>query len=154
MLELDKFKTLVDIAPLVSIDFIVRNNEDKILLGKRVNKPAKDYFFTLGGRVFKNETINEAKKRLLKDEIGLNIKDFNPKLIGVFEHFYKDSFIDDNIITHYINLAYEIELSYIQDLPKAQHNIYVWLSKDEIMNSKEVNKYVKDYFKNSIGERI
>ncbi|MGH2307812.1 hypothetical protein ACRCD8_08575 [Aliarcobacter sp. ERUVET-8] len=42
MLELDKFKTLLDIAPLVSIDFIVRNNEDKILLGKRVNKPAKE----------------------------------------------------------------------------------------------------------------
>ena len=62
MLELDKFKTLVDIAPLVSIDFIIKNSEDKILLGKRVNKPAKDYFFTLGGRLFKNETINEAKK--------------------------------------------------------------------------------------------
>lgn len=154
MLELDKFKTLVDIAPLISIDFIVRNNEDKILLGKRVNKPAKDYFFTLGGRVFKNETINEAKKRLLKDEIGLNIEDFNPKFIGVFEHFYKDSFVNDNISTHYVNLAYEIEVSYIQDLQKAQHNIYVWLSKDEIMNSKEVYKYVKDYFKNSIGERI
>lgn len=62
MLELDKFKTLVDIAPLVSIDFIIKNSEDKILLVKRVNKPACDYFFTLGGRVFKNETINEAKK--------------------------------------------------------------------------------------------
>lgn len=154
MLELDKFKTLVDIAPLISIDFIARNNQDKILLGKRVNKPACDYFFTLGGRVFKNETINEAKKRILKNEIGLNIEDFNPKFIGVFEHFYKDSFVDDNISTHYVNLGYEIEISHIQDLPKAQHNIYVWLSKDEIMNSKEVYKYVKDYFKNSIGERI
>ncbi|MGJ0359243.1 GDP-mannose mannosyl hydrolase [Aliarcobacter cryaerophilus] len=154
MLELDKFKTLVDIAPLISIDFIIKNKEDKILLGKRVNKPAKGYYFTLGGRVFKNETINEAKKRLLKDEIGLNIEDFNPKFIGVFEHFYKDSFVDDNISTHYVNLGYEIEVFHIQDLPKAQHNIYVWLSKDEIMNSKEVHKYVKDYFKNSIGERI
>ncbi|MDX3959089.1 GDP-mannose mannosyl hydrolase [Aliarcobacter skirrowii] len=154
MLELDKFKTLVDIAPLISIDFIVRNNEDKILLGKRVNKPAKDYFFTLGGRIYKNETINEAKKRVLKDEIGLNIEDFNPKFIGVFEHFYNDSFVDENISTHYVNLAYEIKVSHIQELPKVQHNIYVWLSKDEIMNSNEVHNYVKDYFKNNIGERI
>ncbi|MCT7539727.1 NUDIX domain-containing protein [Aliarcobacter cryaerophilus] len=115
MLELDKFKTLVDVAPLVSIDFIIKNQDNKILLGKRVNKPAKDYFFTLGGRVFKKETLNEAKKRVLKDEIGLNIEDFNPK---------------------------------------AQHKEYIWLSKDEIMNSNEVHNYVKDYFKNSIGERI
>ena len=154
MLELDKFKTLVDIAPLVSIDFIIKNQDNKILLGKRVNKPAYDYFFTLGGRLFKNETINEAKKRVLKDEIGLNIEDFNPKFIGVFEHFYNDSFVDDNISTHYVNLAYEIEVSYLQDLPKAQHKEYIWLSKDEIMNSKEVHNYVKDYFKNNTGERI
>lgn len=66
MLELDKFKTLVDIAPLVSIDFIIKNSEDKILLGKRVNKPACDYFFTLGGRIFKKETLNEAKKKSIK----------------------------------------------------------------------------------------
>ncbi len=95
---MDKFKTLVDIAPLSLYKyFIIKNSEDKILLGKRVNKPACDYFFTLGGRLFKNETLNEAKKRVLKDEIGLNIEDFNPKFIGVFEHFYKDSFVDDNI---------------------------------------------------------
>lgn len=146
MLELDKFKTLVDIAPLVSIDFIVKNSEDKILLGKRVNKPAKDYYFTLGGRVYKNETLNEAKKRVLKDEIGLNIEDFNPKFIGVFEHFYNDSFVDDNISTHYVNLAYEINLSYIQDLPKKQHNDYIWLSLNEIINDLSIHEYVKNYF--------
>ncbi len=154
MLELEHFKTLVDIAPLVSIDFIIKNQDNKILLGKRVNKPAKDYFFTLGGRLYKNETINEAKKRVLKDEIGLNIENFNPKFIGVFEHFYENSFVDDNISTHYVNLAYKIEVSYMQNLPTKQHNEYVWLSKDEIMNSNEVNKYVKDYFNTRTGEGI
>ncbi|MCT7568971.1 GDP-mannose mannosyl hydrolase [Aliarcobacter butzleri] len=154
MLELDKFKTLVDIAPLVSIDFIIKNQENKIVLGKRVNKPAEDYYFTFGGRVYKNEILNEAKKRILKDEIGLNIKDFNPKFIGVFEHFYNDSFVDDRISTHYINLAYEIKVSYIQDLPKKQHNEYVRLSLDELMSSNKVHKYVKDYFKYNMGERI
>ncbi|MFW3355558.1 hypothetical protein [Aliarcobacter butzleri] len=67
--------------------------------------------------------------------------------MGVFEHFYNDSFIDDNITTHYVNLAYEINVSHIQDLPKKQHNEYLWLSLDEIMNSSTVHKYVKDYFK-------
>lgn len=146
MLNLETFKTIVENTPLISIDFIVKNSEYKILLGKRVNKPACDFLFTLGGRVYKNEKLEKAKKRILKDEVGLNLKDFNPIFLGIFEHFYDDSFVDDNISTHYVNLAYEINVSYIQDLPKNQHNEYIWLSLDELMNSSVVHKYVKDYF--------
>ncbi|MDZ7819168.1 MAG: GDP-mannose mannosyl hydrolase [Aliarcobacter sp.] len=148
MLDLNTFKTVVDNTPLISIDFIVKNSDNKILLGKRVNEPAKNHLFTLGGRVYKNEKLNDAKKRILKDELGLNIDEYTSNFIGVFEHFYQNSFVDDNISTHYVNLAYEIHVSYIQDLPKAQHNSYIWLSLDELINSNEVHKYVKDYFKN------
>lgn len=147
MLNIETFKTIVENTPLISIDFMIRNKENKILLGKRVNKPACNFLFTLGGRVYKNEKLDDAKKRILKDEIGLNIEEYNLKFIGIFEHFYDDSFADDNITTHYVNLAYEINVSYIQDLPKEQHNEYTWLSLYEIMNSKVVHKYVKEYFK-------
>jgi len=146
MLDLNTFKTVVDNTPLISIDFIVKNPDNKILLGKRVNKPAYGFLFTLGGRVYKNEKLLDAKQRIVKDEIGLDLNNLDPKFIGVFEHFYDDSFVDDNVSTHYVNLAYEINVSYIQDLPKNQHNDYVWLSLDELLNSNEVNKYVKDYF--------
>lgn len=152
MLDLNSFKSVVKNTPLISIDFIVRNNDGKILLGKRVNKPAKNYLFTLGGRVYKNEKLEDAKKRILKDEFGLDIKDYNPEFIGVYEHFYEDSFVDNNISTHYVNLAYEIQVSYIQDLPKAQHNNYTWLSLEELINSNEVHNNVKEYFNKNIGE--
>lgn len=112
MLDLNTFKIVVDNTPLISIDFIIKNSDSKILLGKRVNKPAKDYLFTLGGRVYKNEKLNDAKQRILKEEVGLDIKNYNPK---------------------------------------AQHNSYNWLSLDELINSNEVHKYVKDYF-SKIGE--
>ena len=150
MLNLETFKTVIKNTPLISIDFIVRNEDNKILLGKRVNKPAQDFLFTLGGRVYKDEKLEVAKRRILKDETGLNLEDYSPKFIGVFEHFYNDSFVDNNISTHYVNLAYEIELFHMQDLPKFQHSEYVWLTLDELLNSNEVHKYVKDYFK--IGE--
>jgi colanic acid biosynthesis protein WcaH len=42
------FKTIIENTPLVSVDLIIKN-ENKILLGKRVNKPAQGYWFTLGG---------------------------------------------------------------------------------------------------------
>jgi colanic acid biosynthesis protein WcaH len=35
----------------------------------------------------------------------------------------------------------------ILNLPTEQHNEYQWLSIDELLNSKQVHKYVKDYFR-------
>ena len=101
--------------------------------------------------IFK-ETIS---KRLIRTYVskryrGLDLETLNPKFIGIFEHFYEDSFVDDKITTHYVNLAYEINVSHIQELPKVQHNDYIWLNLDELLNSNEVHNYVKDYFK--IGE--
>ena len=42
-LEGDLFKTIIDNTPLVSVDLIVKH-EGKVLLGKRVNKPAQGYW--------------------------------------------------------------------------------------------------------------
>lgn len=155
MIPIEDFKTVVQNTPLVSIDFIVKF-DDKILLGKRVNKPALGYYFTLGGRVFKNETIKDAQKRIFNNETGLELSN-NLKFLGVFEHFYNDSFVDDTISTHYVNLAYKVTLSNAQKidlekLPKEQHNSYIWLTKEELLQSDEVNKYVKDYFNTTTGE--
>jgi len=43
MLDDQIFKTIVDSDPLVSIDILLDRN-DKVLLCKRVNKLAQDYF--------------------------------------------------------------------------------------------------------------
>ncbi len=144
----DVFKTVIDNTPLVSVDLIVKHN-GKVLLGKRVNKPAQGYWFTLGGRVLKNETIQDAIKRIGKLELG-TIIDNNPKFIGVFEHLYDDS-IFDAVSTHYVNLAYEIEVSGLEDLPKDQHYEYRWFGLEELIQSDEVHKYVKDYFTKQKG---
>ena len=61
MLDDQIFKTVVDSAPLISIDFLIKKG-NKILLGRRVNKPAQGYFFSIGGRIDKNETIENAMK--------------------------------------------------------------------------------------------
>jgi len=144
----DVFKTIIDNTPLVSVDLIVKHKE-KVLLGKRVNKPALGYWFTLGGRVLKNEPIENAIKRIGKLELGI-IPENNPKFIGVFEHLYNDSIFDD-VSTHYLNLGYEIEVSGLEDLPTDQHNEYRWFGLEELMQSDEVHKYVKDYFTKEKG---
>lgn len=144
MLDDQTFKTVISSTPLISIDLLVKK-DNKILLGKRINKPAQGYFFSTGGRVYKNETIDNAMIRIAKNELNIELK-LIPRFIGVFEHFYDDSIYQD-VSTHYVNLAYEIEIEETLNLPTEQHNDYQWLAIDELLKSKQVHKYVKDYFK-------
>ena len=147
-LEGDVFKTVIEHTPLVSVDLIVKQNS-RVLLGKRVNRPAKGYWFTLGGRVLKNEHIKDAIGRIAVVELGLALTS-TPKFIGVFEHLYDDS-IFDAVSTHYVNLAYEVALPDLTDLPTEQHSDYRWFDLDVLMQSEEVHPYVKDYFTTKKG---
>ena len=144
MLDDQTFETVISSTPLISIDLLVKK-DNKILLGKRINKPAQGCLFSIGGRVYKNETIESAMMRIAKNELNIELK-LTPRFIGVFEHFYDDSIYQD-VSTHYINLAYEIEIEETLNLPNEQHNEYQWLTIDELLESKQVHKYVKDYFK-------
>ena len=145
MLDDITFKTIIDSAPLISIDILLKK-DGKVLLGKRINKPAQGYFFSMGGRVNKNEAIANAMARIAKNELNIELK-YIPKFIGVFEHFYDDSIYKD-VSTHYVNLAYEYEVKEVLNLPTEQHNEYQWFFIDELLESKQVHKYVKDYFRN------
>ena len=145
MLDDTTFKTIIDLAPLISIDILLKK-DNKFLLGRRVNKPAQGYFFSTGGRINKNESIDNAMARVALNELNIELKSI-PKFIGVFEHFYDDS-IYKNVSTHYVDIAYEYEVKEIPDLPTEQHSEYKWFTIDELLESKQVHKYTKDYFRN------
>lgn len=140
----EQFKIVVEHTPLISIDLITIC-QNRVLLGKRVNKPAKDFYFTIGGIVRKNESFQKAQKRIAKNELGLELNT-ELKFIGVFEHFYDDS-IFDSVSTHYVNHGYLLELDKdIVNIPKEQHSEYKWFTIEKLLQSDEVHKYVKDYF--------
>ena len=139
------FKVVVDSTPLISIDILLKK-DNKILLGKRTNKPAQGYFFSTGSRINKNETIDNAMVRIAKDELNVELKSI-PKFIGVFEHFYDDSVYRD-VSTHYVNLTYELEVEKSLDLPTDQHSEYKWFTTEKLLESDQVHKYTKDYFRN------
>jgi colanic acid biosynthesis protein WcaH len=56
MLDDQTFETVLSSTPLISIDLLVKK-DNKILLGKRIKNPAQGYLFSIGGRVYKSETI-------------------------------------------------------------------------------------------------
>ncbi|MEY0246383.1 GDP-mannose mannosyl hydrolase [Morganella morganii] len=143
----DQFISVIDNTPLISIDFIIENNKNQFLLGYRNNEPAKNYWFIPGGRIFKNEKIYDAFSRLSVSEFGktLDISSFSFR--GVFEHFYQNSFLSEDVSTHYIVLAYHSRINLdLNRLPDDQHSLYRWFTLSEIIHSSEVNHYSKLYF--------
>ncbi len=147
-LDKDMFSNVVESTPLFAIDLLVLNENKELLVGKRLNPPAKGYFFVPGGRVFKNESLSSAFQRLTLTELGSAFKLEQAQLLGLYEHFYQDSVFGDNINTHYINGAHFITIKQneLALLPIGdQHADYYWFSLSDIEKSKQVHQYTKDY---------
>lgn len=148
----DTFKSVIQYTPLISIDLIVRNEQGEVLLGKRVNAPAKGYWFVPGGRVRKNETLDDAFVRLIKEELGIEsgITRADAKFLGVFEHFYDDCVFCEGVNTHYVVLGYELiinKLEYLKPILN-QHDQFKFFMITEILDSINILDYIKNYFEN------
>lgn len=150
-LKKEVFGSIVENAPLISIDLVVKNRDGRILLGKRVNKPAKNCWFVPGGRIYKDEKIEDAFKRIMSDEIGIDFDISCAKFKGVYQHFYDDNVFNDSFSTHYIVLGFELVIDEELSLNTVQHEKYKWFGVDEILTSFEVHSYVKDYFRAEKG---
>lgn len=148
MLSLEDFKFVLSKTPLFAIDLLIKNNEEKFLLGLRKNAPAKNYYFVPGGRVFKDENLKVALKRISKNEIGIELNTNNIKPIGIYEHIYQDNFFEiKNVSTHYIIFACESLITInIDNLPKSQNENFILLSSDEIIASNKIHEFTKNYF--------
>lgn len=146
MLDFNNYLQVIESTPLVSIDLIIEV-EKKVLLGKRTNKPAKGFWFVPGGRIFKNEKIDDAIRRISEKEIHKELFRDDLEFYGIFEHFYPDSFVSDSIQTHYVVLAYKVKLASVPpSLPMAEHEEYRLLSRNEILENELVHEYTKQYF--------
>lgn len=144
MLSLDDFKQLVSNAPLFAIDLVVINERNEILLGQRKNAPAKGYWFVPGGRVYKNEALETAIERISQSELGLTLKRHELNFIGLYDHFYDDSFFDENTSTHYINATHYIRLNaQLLNLPTEQHAQYRWVALNQLEEDDAIHRYSK-----------
>ena len=141
-LPLPTFKTIIKSAPLISIDLIVQNTQDQVLLGYRNNRPAQGFWFVPGGRILKDESMAAAFKRLTSIELGAEFDITQAQFIGPFEHFYTDNVTEEQFSTHYIALAYRLLVDETQlQLPLDQHSQYTWMSVDELLIHPNVHKH-------------
>ncbi len=149
-----EFENLVSKMPLLSIDICILKKRS-ILLGKRKNSPAKDFYFVPGGRIRKDEDIEKALNRILINEIGYKFNEQkinNKKFLGVFEHFYNDNFMGNSKFgTHYVVLAFLLRYEDIEKVVNIeaahdQHSEYIWIELDkEVSSTLKIHRYTLDY---------
>ena len=146
MLSKQDFKFIVENTPLVTIDFICKDQDGKVLLGKRVNDPAKGYYFTPGGRIFKNESIKNAILRLSAKELGTPLQLEALKFNGFYDHLFENSIFGD-LSLHCVNLAFGHQFSKLPELPDQEHEEYKFFTVEDILSRKDVHEYVRWYFR-------
>ena len=146
MLDNKTFKTVIENTPLVSID-ICLVCDGMILLGKRNNEPLKGQWFTLGGRILKNESWQSCLSRIASSEMGMILDDLNKlKLMGIWDHVYKNSVVSESVSTHYVNLPHYM---HIRERPELkiddQHSEVDWFCLEDIAGNSEFHEYIRNY---------
>jgi colanic acid biosynthesis protein WcaH len=137
LLPLEQYKTLMEIAPIATVDVIFFNEtKDKTLLFRRVNEPLKGTYFTIGGRLAKGETFVECALRQAKRELGLSLDPDRLWFGGVQEEIHPNSSFP-GISYHSVDLfyGYILEADVTPQLDP-QHDAYSWFSTtDETLHS-------------------
>jgi len=137
---------IVKNVPLTSLDLCLVC-EGKILLCERRNEPLRGQWFTPGGRIYKNEPWQSALLRIAQTELGLRnykIEDFS--LMGIWDHFYNNSVVDESTSTHYVNLPH---YSCFKNMPLIelddQHLQFGWFDLQLIVTDEKYHPYIKNY---------
>jgi len=122
----------------------VIEKDGKILLTLRNVEPFKDYWCLPGGHIDFGETPEEAVKREIKEEVGLEIE---PKFFNYYNEVYEDIGWHAVVLMFYGKAEGEIKKD------EKEIKEIEWFSKEEIFNLKlafEHKKVLEDYFKSKI----
>lgn len=148
-LSREDFGQVVRLGALVSIDLIVRDESDRVLVGRRLNRPARGSWFVPGGRILKDERIDDAFLRISRAELGRAIPRSAAGFLGVYEHLYAtdNALAIPDVSAHYVVLAYQLRVDAASLLPpEGQHDQFRWMNLDSIRDDTAVHPYTKAYF--------
>jgi colanic acid biosynthesis protein WcaH len=145
----DQFRHVVRCAPLVSIDLLIFDPAEHVLVGLRNNEPAKGVYFVPGGIIRKGELLKDAFGRILLAETGQEALIGAARFLGPFEHFYATNrFGDAEFGTHYVVLAYRLQLDRRPEIKlNDQHSKLRWMSVAGILAAPDVHENTKAYFR-------
>ena len=109
------YQKIHNYLPIVCVDIVIKVPDNGFLMVKRKENPAKDKWWLVGGRVFKNESLESAARRKVKDEIGLVVEKVE-KIITGYELIFKEDPYGHENGTHVIVACFLSEIKNIGNL--------------------------------------
>lgn len=135
-LPLEKYKEILDITPVCTVDVLFFNSDKtKTLLFKRENEPIMGSYFSIGGRLFKNELLADCAVRQTLRETGIIIQKDGLTFGGIQEELNPNSVFEE-VSYHAICVYYGYVLGDVKVKLDSQHSDYQWFSvSDDSLNS-------------------
>jgi ADP-ribose pyrophosphatase YjhB (NUDIX family) len=128
------YNRIKQLIPIPCVD-ILATNEGSLLLLKRTNWPAKDRWFTPGGRVLLGERLEEASRRILHEETGLTPT--RMQKIDVMCHFWPGY--------HTVTTYSHAEVDTREVVMNQEHSDYKWIKEP----TKDLHPYLLEMIKES-----
>ncbi len=126
------YKMILEWMPIPTVDGII-TFEGKFLLLKRVNPPVKGEWWLPGGRVRKGESLEEAVRREVFEETGLECKII--RQIGVINLVFPEC--------HTISIYYLVEAENSNVKLNEEHSDYRWVSKLPVGSHRYLNTMIQ-----------
>jgi colanic acid biosynthesis protein WcaH len=148
-LPLERFKQVVRDTVLVSLELLIVNEKQEILVGRRRNAPAKGYLFVPGGRICKGENPGAALARITREEIGVELCAQDAILYGVYHHVHDENYFGEPEIgaTEYVVIACLFSLDSSSAItPDTQHDGLHFIPISAIAHHPEIHELTKSYF--------
>ena len=141
----------IKLLPIASVDLLL-SVDNKYLLAKRNNFPAKNKYAFIGGIIQKKESIRSCCNRVLKRELNLVTKNIL-KLVTVKKFIFSNDFFGKKNLLEYVSIIYSLKLSKKEvdsiELNNEHKNI-ILCSKTEIKKNKKVLNQIKDLFRSDL----
>lgn len=140
------YKQILQHVPVATVDIVFFNrNKDAVLLGRRSRKPLVGQYYTIGGRMLKGESFENAALRQAKRELGLTIQKKNLHFAGAVSERFRDS-IYPGVRAHTVNIYFAYRLRGTEQVTlDGQHSSYAWVP----ITQKNLHPFVREKIKGS-----
>lgn len=139
------YRSVLEFMPIATCDVVVLNpSRNATLLCKRTNKPVQGVWYTLGGRLLKNESLAACAARKLRAELGLRVDPSRLRLAGAVEEVFTDSAFD-GVNSHCVNTVFALVLTEAEEaaqrrqgaLLDGQHSQVRWVARADFASTHE-----------------
>ena len=101
------YREIVDNMPICTVDVAFFNRTvTKVLVFRRGAAPLKGEWFTMGGRLQKNETVRDCAVRQAETEAGLKLNPEGLFFGGVFDEIHETSRFGGTVTYHCVDVCW------------------------------------------------